>query len=718
MKPFLIIVFLSFSLVSLSQEVNRIQDIKNQLELLSVDNEGFSETLKLEFNINNVTLSNFLIAISRVHNININVSPELSQITLVNNFSNVNVADVLLFLCKEYKLDIVFTGNILSINKYNPPPKITEEKTFDINFDPNDNVLSLDLNGDPLGNVFRKIIDLSGKNLLYTTGMENLPLTMYLNRVTFDKAIQSLALTNNLEYTKSKDGFYLFSQGYNENSESANSTNFNRNRITNQPNFSYQVLDTVKQILRVDFKNAPINDIVNEIALDLNLDIYVATSLYNAGNATIKSKAITFDGLLNNIFESQQTQTSKTISSNDQNSGLSNRNTNQNTQQQSKSFGYKKEGTMYFFGLEDQLSVRNVEVIPLMHRSVELLGDPSRGAGRSAGRTVDGDINYITGQNNGFSNATRNNNINTNQKRFENFDNKAEALISILPDDILANLDVKMDVELNSFLISGPSTAINRFRSFIKEIDKPIPVILIEVMILEINRNATLEAGVSFGIGDEPINTQGSIYPTTDLDLGSNTINRIIGGFDGFINIGQVVPNFFANIKAMEANGNVKIRSTPKLSTLNGHRANLSIGETTYYVVTNQSFFGSQVPQTSQIRNFQPIDAELGVSIKPLVAGDGQITLDIHVIQSDFNNIRITEDAPPGLNSREFSSIVRVRDQDIVVLGGLEEKIKNDSGSGVPFLARIPIIKWLFSKRIRQDSKRKLSILIKPTIIY
>ena len=548
-----------------------------------------------------------------------------------------------MFLCKEYKLDIVFTGNILSINKYNPPIKITEEKRIDINFDPNDNVLSLDINGDPLGKVFREIIDLSGKNLLYTTGMENLPLTMYLNRVTFDKAIQSLALTNNLEYTKSKDGFYLFSQGYNKNAESANSTNFNRNRITNQPNFSYQVLDTVKQILRVDFKNAPINEIVNEIALDLNLDIYVATPLYNAGNATIKSKAITFDGLLNNIFESQQTQASKTISSNDQNSGLSNRNTSQNTQLQSQSFGYKKEGTMYFFGLEDQLSVRNVEVIPLMHRSVELLGDPSRGAGRSAGRTVDGDINYITGQNNGFSNTTRNNNINTNQKRFENFDNKAEALISILPDDILANLDVKMDVELNSFLISGPSTAINRFRSFIKKIDKPIPVILIEVMILEINRNATLEAGVSFGIGDEPINTQGSIYPTTDLNLGSNTINRIIGGFDGFINIGQVVPNFFANIKAMEANGNVKIRSTPKLSTLNGHRANLSIGETTYYVVTNQSFFGSQVPQTSQIRNFQPIDAELGVSIKPLVAGDGQITLDIHVIQSDFNNIRITE---------------------------------------------------------------------------
>ncbi|MEX0274113.1 MAG: type II secretion system protein GspD, partial [Flavobacteriaceae bacterium] len=194
---------------------------------------------------------------------------------------------------------------------------------------------------------------------------------------------------------------------------------------------------------------------------------------------------------------------------------------------------------------------------------------------------------------------------------------------------------------------------------------------------------------------------------------------KIIGGFDGFgsFNIGQVVPEFFANIKAMEANGAIKIRSTPKLSTLNGHRAFLSIGETTYYVVTNQNFYGTQNPQTSEIRNYQPIDAELAVSIKPLVSGDGQVTLDINVIQSDFSSERIEKDAPPGLTSREFSSIIRMQNQDLAVLGGLEEKIKNDSGNGVPLLARIPVIKWLFSQRKREDSKQKLTILIKPTVI-
>ena len=168
----------------------------------------------------------------------------------------------------------------------------------------------------------------------------------------------------------------------------------------------------------------------------------------------------------------------------------------------------------------------------------------------------------------------------------------------------------------------------------------------------------------------------------------------------------------------METNGDLKIRSAPRLSTLNGHKANLSIGETTYYVVTNQNFYGSQIPQASEVKNYQPIDAELSISIKPLVSGDGQITLDIRVVQSSFNGERIDNDAPPGINSREFTSIIRVKDQDLIVLGGLEEKVKNDSGTGVPLLARIPIIKWLFSSRKREDSRKKLTVLIKPTVIY
>ena len=54
----------------------------------------------------------------------------------------------------------------------------------------------------------------------------------------------------------------------------------------------------------------------------------------------------------------------------------------------------------------------------------------------------------------------------------------------------------------------------------------------------------------------------------------------------------------------------------------------------------------------------------------------------------------------------------------MIVLGGLENKEISDTGTGVPFLSRIPIIKWLFSNRRKAKGKSKLLIFVKPTIIY
>ena len=143
----------------------------------------------------------------------------------------------------------------------------------------------------------------------------------------------------------------------------------------------------------------------------------------------------------------------------------------------------------------------------------------------------------------------------------------------------------------------------------------------------------------------------------------------------------------------------------------------MSSGQTTYFEVTNQSFYGSQIPTTSEVTNYQPIDAELAIEFKPYVAGDGQITLDIQVIQSSFGS-RVDENAPPDINSRQFSSIIRMQNNDVAILGGLDEKYKSNSGTGVPFLSKIPIIKWFFSQRSRQSIKKKLNVLVKPVVFY
>lgn len=713
MKKNYIVFFLIFTFNLHAQDL-RIERIKNQIETIIADAPGLSQ--KVNIKIKQSSLSEFLLAVSEIHKINISVTPSLDQIMIINNFSDVNVSDLLVFLCKEYNLTIDFTGNILAIKPFEKPIEPRQEKTFSVNYGLEDNLLTLNLKDDKLYDVFKKITDESGKNIVFAPGMENKLLTGYIRDVPFDDALNKLAFANSLIVTKTKDNFYLFDSFEADSSQNSNALNNNAQQKASKPirsrksNFFFNIIDLEKKILEVDFENVPIVNIIYDISNELNLDVFISNPLEGAGNATVKSKKITFDELLDKLFESKTNIGNTPTEQINQNSSQS----GQQLQSVNESFTYALKEKMYFFGLKNQLVLRNIRNIPLMHRSIEILSDPNK-EGRSAGRLDNSNAsNNFSNNNNSATNTSYNQTNNAHSEK------TGGSILSVFPNEIINGLDVKIDTELNSFIVSGPEENIKRFESFVKYIDKPVPVVLIEVMLLEVNRSAFIETGISAGIGDKPVTTKGTLFPSADVTMGAQTINKIINNFDGFgsLNIGSVVPNFYLSLKALESNGSVNIRSTPRLSTLNGHRAFLSIGETTYYVVTNQNYYGSQIPQTSEIKNYQPIDAELSLTLRPLISGDGQITMDIKVIQSSFNGQKVDKDAPPGINSREFTSIIRVKDQDLIVLGGLEEKVKNDTGSGIPLLARIPVIKWFFSSRKREDSKKKLTVLIRPTIIY
>ena len=290
-----------------------------------------------------------------------------------------------------------------------------------------------------------------------------------------------------------------------------------------------------------------------------------------------------------------------------------------------------------------------------------------------------------------------------------------DKLIEVFPSDLVKGLEVKEFPELNSLIVMGDADRIYEFSSFIKQVDRMVPVVLIDVIIVEISDNESLETGIDMGLGEEPATTKGTIMPGVDLTLSSSSVNKLMGDI-GLSKLGKVTPNFYVKLKALETDGKADIRSTPRLSTLNGHEATLVIGQTEYYKEEKTNYFGTQDPQLSNQTLYKAIDAELKIVIKPFVAGDGNITLDIDVNQSDFTD-RISEFAPPGKVTRQFKSMIRVADQETILLGGLEEKRKTQTSSGVPLLSKIPIIKWFFSSRKHEKVKRKMNILIKPTII-
>lgn len=692
--------FLSITAVA-QQNDSRILQLRTKLDSLQTAIPGLLKTVDLS--ITNTTLPTFLRAVASSNQVNISIDGALENVKLTQNLTNASLEDVLLHLCKQYQLTIDVIGNILMIKKYKAPYVPRE---IPIEYNAQTSLFSIDLQQDSLPKVLKKITSRTGKNLVYSVGLEGRRLSGFIKEKTFDKAIDIIAQTNNLKINRTGDGFYVF--------ESLDAT-FNRNERPIRPrtaNFYFKVKDTVNQLLEVDFIDTPIEAIINDIGYDLKINMATSKPLRNMGKTSVKSDSISFDVLLAKVLEDTK-------------------------------FGFKKQHGMYFFGDRKLSSIRNAEIIPLMHRSIQMMMEPIQSNNNfTAGAT--GNTTNLGRNNTGFGNNTNFNNRTTNLPRtttsrrytnngnrqpFSDFSSGAEALLNIIPEGIKDSLAINVDVEQNSFIVNGDAIRINKFKEFLKEIDKPVPVVLIEVMIIEVNKTNSFSAGLELGLGENPSSDGGTLLNGsegngrtggTDLTLGASTINNIIGGLSGIRggNLGRVVPNFYARIQALETNGDIKIRSTPKLSTLNGHTAHLTNGVRSYYRIEQTNTIGSQNPQVINSVDYIPTDANLSISIKPLVSGDENITLSINVGQSSFNNNdRIAPDAPPGINSRNFSSTIRVKDKDVIILGGLEYNEDSKTGSGVPFLARIPLIKYLFSKRVRTKSDRKLSVLIKPTII-
>lgn len=223
------------------------------------------------------------------------------------------------------------------------------------------------------------------------------------------------------------------------------------------------------------------------------------------------------------------------------------------------------------------------------------------------------------------------------------------------------------------------------------------------------------------GLGDKPTTTSGTIFPSMDVNLGASTLNNILNTINGFgiVNLGAVTQNFYMSLQLLESNGMINVESTPKITTLSSHQATVSIGQTTYYQEQQVNFQNTVVNQgvlTSKI--WKSVDANLTVKIKPFVSSDGNVTMDITLTNDDFEGSKVDPTAPPNATKQTFESVIRVQNGDVVLLGGLDKKQNNDTGSGFPLLSRIPVIKWLFSNREKVKRKYKLHIIVRPTVTY
>lgn len=631
MKRFksILFVFLVLSYTIAKAQEERYTSIENKLKELSLTTPGLNE--KVELSVNGVAIQEFIRALATTNNLNVSVDAGLTT-KIVNNFSNVTVSDVLLFLTKKYDLDITFIGNIMSISQYVKPPVISKyiSKPLKITYDKLTNTLNLDLTNDSLSLVAKEITRISEKNVVFSPDLAGKMVNGYIQGMPFNSVLDKFAFANDLKITPANDNVFLIEKlDQPVNSKSGGKPGGIQNSGQAQ---NINLTTDGNKLITLDVVNGSISEILSSVSEKLDISYFLFTE--PKGTTSLNIKALTYDDFLDHLFNATD-------------------------------YTYKKDSGIYLIGDRSLEGLRMTKVIQLQYRTVEKM------------------IDYI-------------------------------------PSELKKGVEVKMFTDQNSLIVCGSEPRIAELEKFLRDVDRIVPVISIEVIIMDINNSHNVTTGIKAGLGDAPATTGGTVLPGVNLNMGANSVNSVIDGINGFgvVNLGHVTPLFYLNLQLLEENGDLEINSTPLLATLNGNEAKMSIGQTIYYQENTTNVIANNATTTTSSIVYKPLNAEFAMTINPIVSGDEQITLSITVKKSSFTGQSAGPGSPYNSTSRDFQSLIRVKNQEMIMLGGLDEKSKNETSSGLPILSRIPVIKWFFSRREKKKSKSKLTIFIKPTVIY
>ena len=246
-------------------------------------------------------------------------------------------------------------------------------------------------------------------------------------------------------------------------------------------------------------------------------------------------------------------------------------------------------------------------------------------------------------------------------------------------------------------------------------------------------RNFNISGTVTFGAGADDPNgnyTQGQVWPYVFSNNGSfddGTNHGNIYDPTRFISkIAMDALDFDVFLNALNEQGDAKILSNPKLSVMNGQPSLLTVGRNVTYIenVTVDRETGSVNPISTYTVETARILSGVGLALTATIMNDEEIIMNLVPVTSELEEpieYRTFGDGGevglPIVNVREMSTTVRVKDGEMLVIGGLISEVESTQGQFAPVLGSIPLVRYLFGYEEKVKEKRELIILLKPRII-
>ena len=287
-------------------------------------------------------------------------------------------------------------------------------------------------------------------------------------------------------------------------------------------------------------------------------------------------------------------------------------------------------------------------------------------------------------------------------------------------------------------MVRGTPDQVALAQKLVGDLDKSKPEVVVDVAVMQINRDKKRTLGVN-----PPQNMTLTLQPnvtstTTNTNNTNNGTNGTTGtngtnGTNGTSSTGSINLNSLANLNATDfqvtidsatitalfSDSNTKLIQNPQIRALDGQKASLKIGDKVPVATGSfQPGIGGVGINPLVNTQFQYLDVGVNIDVTPNVHANGEVTLKVAMdISSVTGTSNIGGISQPVIGQRKIEHVVRLREGEANLMGGMLEDSQTKSLSGIPGLAQIPILKYLFGQTSVEHSETETVFVLIPHIV-
>ena len=279
-----------------------------------------------------------------------------------------------------------------------------------------------------------------------------------------------------------------------------------------------------------------------------------------------------------------------------------------------------------------------------------------------------------------------------------------------------SNFLVQADPANNAIILHAPPPVLKALREVIRKLDVRRAQVLVEGIVAEVSSNKSDELGIQWQTSIQsdgyfagtrlPGVTSGGIPDPFVENSGPSLLNGLTVGYFS-------QQNLRALIRTLSGDQYTNVLSTPTLVTLDNAEAEIVVGQNVPFI-TGQFTNNSTTPD-NPFQTIERQDVGIVLKVKPQINAGDSVTLEIEQEVSSVDRDSVGSDLIT--NKRSITTTVLVKDQEVVVLGGLISDDVTENTQKIPLLGDIPVLGQLFRNDQSDHVKTNLMVFLRPAII-